>query len=149
MNIFKTELFRYLEGLMIKDKPVTLTIKKIDIEQVSNGKTTENKVIVHFQESDKLYIPNKTSAKQIVTFFGGETDDWIGKRVTLYAEFGKWFGKEGWAVRVSEKLPSQKQPEKKAATVEDSALRTSIDEAELVTAEQAELLAAVDPNAFD
>ena len=149
MNIFKTELFKYLEGLMIKDRPVTLTIKSIDLEEISNGKTTEIKVIIHFAESDKMYIPNKTAAKQIVKFFGGETDNWIGKRITLYAEFGKWFGKESWAIRVDGRLPDQKQPAKKADKITDNALRDSIDEAEIITAEQAELIAANDPGAFN
>ena len=149
MNIFKTELFKYLEGLMIKDKPVTLTIKSIDLEEISNGKTTEYKVIIHFAESDKMYIPNKSAAKQIVKFFGGETDDWVGKRITLHAEFGKWFGKESWAIRVSDKLPSQKKPTQPEPTITDNALGNSIDEAELITAEQAELIAASDPGAFD
>ena len=149
MNIFKTELFKYLEGLMIKDKPVTMTIKTVDLQEVSNGKTTEYKPIVHFEESEKMYIPNKSAAKQLVKFFGGETNDWNGKRITLYAEFGKWFGKESWAVRVSPTLPSQTKPEKSLPPVEDVALTDSIDEAVIVTAEQADLIALKNPDAFD
>ena len=109
MNVFSTKLFPYLEGLMIKDKPATLTIRSVTQEEVASQRGKENKIIVHFQERDKSLILNKTNTKQIVKFFGPETQDWHGKKITLYAEEGTWFGTHGYAVRVSEKLPKQKE----------------------------------------
>lgn len=114
MNIFGTSLFPYLEGLMIKDRPVTMTIKNVINEKVTSQRGTEIKTTVHFEERPKALILNKTNAKQIADFFGGETDDWIGKKITLYAEEGTWFGKHGYAVRVSEKLPKQSDPKPQA-----------------------------------
>ena len=148
MNIFSTNLFPYLEGLMIKDKPVTMTIKSVVNEKVSSQRGEEIKTTIHFKERDKALILNKTNAKQIVVFFGGNTDDWIGKRITLYAEEGTWFGKHGWAVRVAADLPKQNKPTPKAK--QNGTAKPDINDVEDVpTAEQAELLATSNPGAFD
>ena len=123
MNIFSTNLFPYLEGLMIKDRPVTMTIKGVVNEKIASQRGTELKTTIHFKERDKALILNKTNAKQIADFFGGETDNWVGKKVTLFAEEGTWFGKHGYAVRVSDKMPKQDAPGKSkqnaAVIVED------------------------------
>jgi hypothetical protein len=148
MNVFSTKLFPYLEGLMIKDKPVTLTIKGVTQEELTSQRGKEVKIIVHFQERDKSLILNKTNTKQIVKFFGPETNDWRGRKVTLYAEKGTWFGVEGYAVRVDARLPKQdaapvaKQNAKSAPVVIDE-----LTEDEFITAEQAELMAVTYPGA--
>lgn len=150
MNVFSTKLFPYLEGLMIKDKPVTLTIKGVTQEELTSQRGKEIKIIVHFQERDKSLILNKTNTKQIVKFFGPETNDWHGRKVTLYAEKGTWFGVEGYAVRVDARLPKQdaapvaKQNGKSAPVVIDE-----LPDDEFITAEQAELLAVTNPGAFN
>jgi hypothetical protein len=51
MNIYKTDTFKYLEGIMVKDKPMTLTIKGAAVEEISNGNNTEQKILLHFQET--------------------------------------------------------------------------------------------------
>lgn len=141
MNVFSTKLFPYLEGLMIKDKPVTMTVRSVTQEEVASQRGKELKIIVHFKERDKALILNKTNTKQIVKFFGPETSDWHGKKITLYAEEGTWFGNHGYAVRVDDRLPSQggkgEQPE------------PDINTADAITAEQAKLLAEENPGALD
>ncbi len=136
MNIFSTNLFPYLEGLMIKDNPIALTIKNVTQEELASERGKELKLTIHFKERDKALILNKTNAKTLLKFFGPETNDWHGQKIGLHAEHGKWFGKEGWAVRVDDKLPAQ--PKKRKPKKE-----------EVITAEQAELLASNDPGAFE
>lgn len=150
MNVFSTKLFPYLEGLMIKDKPVTLTIKGVTQEELTSQRGKEVKIIVHFQERDKSLILNKTNTKQLVKFFGPETNDWRGMKITLYAEKGTWFGVEGYAVRVDSRLPKQDAPKaKQNGASQPVNVDDMPDDYDMVTAEQAALLAVSDPGAFD
>ena len=157
MNVFSTKLFPYLEGLMIKDKPITLTIKGVTQEELTSQRGKEIKLIVHFKERDKSLILNKTNTKQIVKFFGPETNDWHGKKVTLYAEKGTWFGTEGYAIRVDGRLPKQ---DAVPAAKQNGTNKPALDEKwadeydkqvedDMITAEQAELLAIHNPGAFN
>ena len=43
---------------------------------------------------------NRHSQKCCIAMFGKETDNWIGKRLTLYAKEGTYFGERGTAVRI-------------------------------------------------
>jgi hypothetical protein len=50
--------------------------------------------------------------------YGRETNDWIGKKITMYAEAGTWFGKPGFAIRVHDSKPP-KNGKGKAQAVDD------------------------------
>ena len=101
MNIYKTHLFPYIEGDSLADREVTLTMTTVTTEDLPtyNGQT-ESKLVLHFKESDKGLILNKTNARAIAKLYGPETDDWDGERITLYTERVKAFGEFHNAVRV-------------------------------------------------
>jgi hypothetical protein len=106
MNIFGTALFPYIQGEMLKDVgQITMTIADVREEELVNNRGKDIKPIVFFKEKKKGLILNKTNAKTLAAMFGAETDDWRGERIFLYAERGTWFGKTGYAVRVSEDVP--------------------------------------------
>jgi hypothetical protein len=107
MNIFGTSLFPYLEGQMLKDAGmITMTMTDVAMVDMANQRQSAQKPVVYFQERKKGLILNKTNAKVIAGLYGPETNDWRGKRVSLYAERGEWFGKAGWAVRVADEIPA-------------------------------------------
>ena len=130
MNIFKTELFPYIQGDMLKDiDRLTLTIRYVRMEQVTNDRGEQTKPVVFFQERPKGLVLNKTNARVIAGLYGPETDTWSGKRINLYAEPGKWFGKEGWAVRVENLLPPPAAPKSEEQLQEEQETIDSINEA--------------------
>lgn len=103
MNIYKTNLFKYIAGDSLVGKSVPMTISRIAMEEVEgqNGKK-EEKLVMYFAESKKGMILNKTNAKRIGRLFGPETDDWQGNVIELYTEPVKAFGETHNALRVRE-----------------------------------------------
>ena len=70
----------------------TYTIKSIEIVMLGQGNDAEEKPVVQFRESEKGIVLNLTNANTISDLYGPETNDWVGKRITLYSakvQFGK------------------------------------------------------------
>ena len=111
MNIFGTNLFKYMAGEMLLDKNgrpivVKMTIKDVWMEDISNAKSKDEKPMVSFEEREKYLVLNKTNARAIATQYGGETEDWRGKQIAMTAEHGAWFGTKGVRVVVLDHLPA-------------------------------------------
>ena len=119
MNIFGTNLFEYLAGEMFLDasgNPMTvkLTVKNVEMRKISNGRGgDEDKPVVSFDERPKLLVLNKSNARAIAAMYGGETNDWKGKKIALTAEHGAWFGNKGVRVVVLDHLPANGNGKKK------------------------------------
>lgn len=95
---------RFLKSGEFKGLDVTLTIQKIFLEEMPDEKTggVRAKGIIAFEKTPKQWVLNKTNATCLRAMFGVETDEWIGKRVTLYpAPYTDPFtGELGTAIRV-------------------------------------------------
>lgn len=76
---------RFLKADMFKGNKVTLTIKNIDIEELTgeNNKKAP-KVVVSFVERPLEYVMPQTCGFCIKRMFGNNPHDWIGKRVTWF-----------------------------------------------------------------
>ncbi len=103
----------YLGAIDLADCPnheVTLTIASITEKSVNNGRGESSKESVcAWQEKGWLpMILNVTNKKTLVKLLKTkDTAKMIGKRVTITTEHGKWFGKEGDALRIKPILPPQ------------------------------------------
>src|SRR5262249_44486974 len=66
--------------------PVTATISKVSGPVNIGGEGAKKmRYMLHFEELDKPMVLNSTNGQLIAQITGSdETDDWIGKRVTLY-----------------------------------------------------------------
>lgn len=73
---------RFIKSADLDRKDVTLQIKAIRSEDI-DGKP---KAILSFQGTKKEMVMNRTNAEAIKLMFGRETDNWIGKRITIYPE---------------------------------------------------------------
>jgi hypothetical protein len=93
---------RYAIGEDLQGKPITLTIEKISREKMHpqpNSPEVE-KWVAYFKEARKGVVLNRTVAYQIAEFLGSEeTDDWIGKRITLYPQPMTVAGRKVTAIR--------------------------------------------------
>ncbi len=82
---------------------IMVTIKDIRVEDVGgNGDPQDSKPVVHFHESDKGMVINRTNAEIMTQAMGtDDTDGWIGKQIVLYNEPNIWFGsKQTGGIRV-------------------------------------------------
>lgn len=87
------------------DGDLALTIRDVQIEKVGSGKDAEDKPVLYFEETDKGLACNKTNCKTISKLYGDETDDWIGKRIALFATEVDFQGDQVLAIRVRMKAP--------------------------------------------
>jgi hypothetical protein len=101
MDMYKTSLFPYVEGGTLVGRSVTLTMTSVITEQLPDhqGKP-QTKYVLHFRETKKGLILNKTNAKVVIGLYGRDTDGWTGQKITLYSEEVKAFGKLHNAARV-------------------------------------------------
>lgn len=102
----------YMGAIDLTDCPngeVTLTIASITEKKVSNGRgESTNESVCAWQEKGWMpMILNVTNKKVLVKLYKTkDTAKLIGKRVTIYAEHGRWFGKEGDALRIRPVVPT-------------------------------------------
>jgi hypothetical protein len=76
---------RFLKAGEFQGRAVTLTITAVALEDLPQEKGGDRaKGIVSFAESKRQLVLNRTNGECIKAMFGRNTDDWIGKRVTLY-----------------------------------------------------------------
>ena len=105
---------------------ILVTVKEVRVEDVGgNGDPQDAKPVVHFHETDKGMVINRTNAEIMTQAMGtDDTDGWIGKQIVLYNEPNIWFGsKQTGGIRVK---PAQAmgqpvpQPSGQASTVSTS-----------------------------
>jgi hypothetical protein len=83
-----------------------VTIKGVTIEDIGQGHKKEPKAIVHFNEFDKGLVLNVTNKNAIEGLYGGETDDWVGKPITLFPTEVEFAGEQVMAIRVRLRKPN-------------------------------------------
>jgi hypothetical protein len=72
------------------DDDTTVTIKDVSLEDMP-GEGHEQRWILHFRELAKGLVLNSTVIRVLEKAYGADSDDWNGKRVTLYVDEGVTF----------------------------------------------------------
>jgi len=84
---------------------LVVTIDHAEVNDVQNERGTEKKLTVHLVGYKPL-ICNATNGDAISKAVGSKNvENWAGKKIALYKEAGKWFGKTGEATRVRPEPP--------------------------------------------
>lgn len=92
----------FLKHTDIPSAGVTVVIAKAEMEEIGQGKDAENKLILSFQDTAKKLVTNVTNAKNIAKVIGSDdTDNWIGKPITLVVREVDFQGETTLAIRVS------------------------------------------------
>ena len=73
-----------------------LTVRSVVMEKVGDG----DKPVLHFNEMTKGMVLNVTNGKVLQELYGGDTDFWIGKKVTLYSAMVDAYGEMVPAIRL-------------------------------------------------
>jgi hypothetical protein len=102
-----SELFpsKWLKASDFEDGDATLTIREVGQETLGQGKDAVVKFVLFFEEEDRGLVLNKTNVNVIAKLHGDDTDDWIGKQVTLYATEVQFQSEMVEAIRVRTKPP--------------------------------------------
>ncbi len=78
-----------------------MTIDDVTVEEMPDQKKGKAmKAIISLRETKKQWLMNRTNGECVKAMFGRQTDDWIGKRVTLCVATITAFGEEQTAIRV-------------------------------------------------
>lgn len=97
------------------DDDLLVTVKKIALEDMP-GEDGEQRWVVYFRELPKGLVLNVTTIRTFEAAFGGDSDDWIGNKVTLYVDPAVSFkGKIVGGLRIR----PHKAAKPKSAVVED------------------------------
>jgi hypothetical protein len=95
---------KYLRAADFLGKTVTKTIKRVDSDKLKmQDGSSEKKYIVHFEDTEKMLVLNKTNAYKIADVLG-EKDamKWAGREISLYPTTCQCFGKTVDCIRVKE-----------------------------------------------
>lgn len=114
MNISTAYPSNYLKADDLNGKSVTVVIQKVELEEIGQGRDKERKPVLYFRGKDKGVVLNKTNANTITKLYGGETDEWVGKAITLVPREVEFQGEMVLSIRVSLQKPGA--PAGKAAT---------------------------------
>lgn len=113
---------QFVSGQEIHDRPeeyADVTIRRIHKELIKNPEGKEKRqALFDVDGFDRPVIICKTAGKVIQGLYGDNPNEWIGKRIRLIPEWGKWFGKEQYAVRVANLKPAASEKGKPDKTAD-------------------------------
>jgi hypothetical protein len=95
-----------LKAADLQGREFTLAIANVKAKEFDKG----NKLVIKFVGAKKALIANRTNAKRVAMLYGNNTDFWVGRQVTLYAEMVDFKGEPTWAIRVKAPPGYQAQP---------------------------------------
>ncbi len=95
---------RFINSIdLVGEGDVVVTIDRVEkLKSITfeNKNTEANPILLYFAKSPKPLVLRKIHASQISSALGTpNVGKWKGRKVTMYAEAGKWFGKQQHAVR--------------------------------------------------
>lgn len=104
----RNEVFvgKYLKADDLPDEGMPVTIDHVVVEEVGGAEKKESKPVIYFQETEKGLVCNLTNWKSIEKVTGeGDTDNWTGHLITLYATEVEFKGDTVMSIRVRLKAP--------------------------------------------
>lgn len=126
---------KFVKSADLNGKTVTLTIKELRVEELGHGTEKERKPVLYFSNATKGLVLNRTNAMTIAGLYGDESEEWKGKRISIYPTRIRAFGTMQDTIRIREEIPAQPKPQAQAAQVEEA---SEIDDAEDYTDEVAQ-----------
>ena len=102
----------YLYAYDLDGRDVTVTIERVQQGELVNQGKKSKKPVVYFKGSKKGLALNITNVRTIGAMYGFKSEDWIGKRVTLYPTVTQFGPDTKECIRI--------HPTKPGASVKDS-----------------------------
>jgi len=100
----------YLRVDDLKRRRRTFTISDVTVEKIGE----DRKPVIAFEETEKTLVLNKTNAMRIAGLLDtDDTDDWVGRAITLMPDETTFQGKAVPCIRVALELPDDEEPPRK------------------------------------
>lgn len=97
---------KYLSAQDLNEEDEVVTIESSAMEDVGQGEDKETKLVLKFEGAKKGLVLNKTNAQVLITMFGDDEDELIGKRISLWINHDVQYGsKTVSAIRIRAKQP--------------------------------------------
>lgn len=110
----------YIKVEDLKGRRVPVTIERVEVETLGQGKDQETKPVVYFKGAQKGLVLNRTNANTITDLCGtDETDEWVGHRIVLYQDKTDFQGKRVACIRIAEAPKATPPAAKKPAPPAD------------------------------
>ena len=77
-----------------------LTIAKVEMKEFDGDNGTKERKPIIFFTNDKQMVCNKTNGTTLGQMLGNDTDDWLGKEITLIVQSVDFAGKSTPAIRI-------------------------------------------------
>src|SRR5262245_6999399 len=106
---------KYVKAADVKAKSIIAVISHVAQEKVGQGQDQKEKLILHFEGDNKPLVINRTNWESLEDAFG-DSDEWAGHKIKLYAARTQYQGKMVDAVRVQ---PIATKPAAKAAAEDE------------------------------
>jgi hypothetical protein len=89
--LFPTDYIKHVE---LQGQDVTLTIAKVDLEdlQLRGTSKKKRKGVLSFKETPKKLVLCRENGETLKKLYGRDADEWIGKQVTIYPDPNVMFG---------------------------------------------------------
>jgi hypothetical protein len=94
----------------LQGKEFTLSIADVQLKEFDEGP----KLIITFRGAKKSLVCNRINAAAIASMYGSDTDEWIGKSITLFPTMVPFKGSVVNAIRVKPSAQPQPQPQQPA-----------------------------------
>ena len=96
----------FLKAVDLNKRRVNLTIAGAELKTMKNG---ENKIVLHFENTEKLLVLNKTNARMIADLLNNDdASRWTGSAITLRPDKTQLQdGRTVDCIRVDIELPAQ------------------------------------------
>ena len=105
MDMRKQFPSKWLSADDLGTREFTMTIRAVKVENMSPQEGQDNKPVVYFENAKKGLSLNVTNNQTLMSAFGPESNDWVGKEVILYAVDTQFKGRATRGVRV--RTPAQ------------------------------------------
>ncbi len=84
----------YIKAADLNGRDFSLTVTTVAIESLKmRGGASKKRGVMRFEKTEKGLVLNRTNGDTIAKLLGRDTEDWIGKRITLFPTTTK-FGRE-------------------------------------------------------
>ena len=106
-NLFPDE--KYVGAWDLEGKAeAVVTIERIAIEELRDNQknTTIKKPVLYFEGTPKGMVLNKTNARTVAELYSNNTDNWIGKKIAVFATTCQAFGKTTECIRIKNQAPA-------------------------------------------
>lgn len=97
----------YIGAWDLKGKDVTVVITRVEAKKLRNQKGQATKPVIFFEHAAKGFACNKTNGKTIAGMYGPDTDQWVGKAITLYATTTTFGSDSVECIRVRPMVPKR------------------------------------------